>query len=171
MCPASSASNDPVLHFILFVPSSSRRPLRILDALNHPIPSSAFILPQWGGIILYNPPSDLPYHVHMSPSHLEPVISTFRRQLSALLGIPELPSGVVSIDSGSLSAWQLDALLRHRALENVQGSTETLQSIVKLVDQIKNMPVKQDVRGDIQDALTAFEMVGLRDRQRDVDLS
>lgn len=29
---ASSISNDPVLHFVLFVPSSSRRPLCILDA-------------------------------------------------------------------------------------------------------------------------------------------
>ena len=29
---ASSASNDPVLHFILFVPSADRKPLRILDA-------------------------------------------------------------------------------------------------------------------------------------------
>lgn len=28
---ASSASNDPVLHFVLFVPSASRRPLHILD--------------------------------------------------------------------------------------------------------------------------------------------
>lgn len=29
---ASSVSNDPVLHFVLFVPSSSRQPLCILDA-------------------------------------------------------------------------------------------------------------------------------------------
>jgi len=28
--PASSSSNDPVLHFVLFVPSLQRRPLRIL---------------------------------------------------------------------------------------------------------------------------------------------
>ena len=31
-CSASSASNDPVLHFILFIPSVSHTPLRILDA-------------------------------------------------------------------------------------------------------------------------------------------
>ena len=29
---SSSVSNDPVLHFIIFVPSASRRPLRILNS-------------------------------------------------------------------------------------------------------------------------------------------
>ena len=29
---ASSVSNDPVLHFVIFVPSANRRPLRILDS-------------------------------------------------------------------------------------------------------------------------------------------
>jgi len=49
--------------------------------------------------------------------------------------------------------------MRRRSLENARGSQETLQSIVKLVDQIENMPVGQDVLGDIQDALAALEEV------------
>jgi phosphatidylinositol glycan class S len=60
-----------------------------------------------------------------------------------------------------LTDWQLDALLRRRALENARGSQDTLRSIVKLVDQIKNMPVGQYVRGDVQDALTALDKVGV----------
>lgn len=160
MWSASSASNDPVLHFILFVPSASRRPLQILDASGNITSSTGFILPQWGGITLFNPPSDTTSHVHMNTSQLEQTFSTFKHQLSALLGVPDLPSGVSSSDdSSTLSPWQLDALLRRRALENVQDSSDTLQSIIKLVDKIENMPVKQDVRGDIQEALTAFDMV------------
>lgn len=49
--------------------------------------------------------------------------------------------------------------MRRRAEENVKGTQETLTSIVKLVDQIDNMPVKEDVRDDVQGALDALEKV------------
>jgi phosphatidylinositol glycan class S len=58
-----------------------------------------------------------------------------------------------------LTDWQLDALLRRRILENVDKSRKTLGSIVQLVDQIENMPVGVDVRGDVQDALIALDEV------------
>jgi len=41
----------------------------------------------------------------------------------------------------------------------VGSSRETLQSIVKLVDQIPNMPVGQDVRDDVLEALSALEVL------------
>jgi len=154
---SSSASNDPVLHFVLFIPSAPRRPLHILDDSGNPTNADAFILPQWGGIVLYNPPSDMSSHTRMTSPHLQNILLTFKYQFLSLLGVPELPPGVFSSES-TLSDWQLDALLRRRTLENVHDSTETLQSIVKLVDRIKNMPVKEDVRGDIQDALLASDM-------------
>ena len=109
--------------------------------------------------MLYNPPSDMSSHARMTSPHLQNILLTLKYQLLSLLGVPELPPGVFSSES-TLSDWQLDALLRHRTLENVHDSTETLQSIVKLVDRIKNMPVKEDVRGDIQGALLASDMVG-----------
>ena len=88
--------------------------------------------------------------------------NAFRTQLLALLGVSPLPSSV-SVDSsssnGPLSDWQLDALLRRRAIENTRDSKEALSSIVKLVDQIENMPVGQDVKGDVQGALDAIDQV------------
>ncbi|KDQ58611.1 hypothetical protein JAAARDRAFT_47014 [Jaapia argillacea MUCL 33604] len=170
---SSSVSNDPVLHFVLFVPSAARRPLHILNSEGWgqhglrnlsdnlfleglPSTSDAFILPQWGGIVIYNPPSHIQDHAHLSPSHLERSFNVFLRQLLALLGVPPLPPGVSSSEI-SLTTWQLDALLRRRSVENVAGCQETLQSIVKLVDQIPNMPVGQDVRGDILQALSELE--------------
>jgi GPI-anchor transamidase subunit S len=59
----------------------------------------------------------------------------------------------------TLTDWQFDALIRRRALENTEGSQNTLKSIVKLVDQIENMPVGQDVKGDVLDALVALDKV------------
>ncbi|KAJ7512620.1 phosphatidylinositol-glycan biosynthesis class S protein-domain-containing protein [Mycena galericulata] len=153
---SSSVSNDPVLHFILFVPSASRRPLQILDSQGLPSSSDAFLLPQWGGIVIYNPPSELESHIPLPSSVLNSVFSTFANQLLALLGVPNLPREMRT-DASVLTGWQLNALLRRRALENAEGAQDTLESIVKLVDQIENMPVGQDVRGDVQDALTALD--------------
>lgn len=80
----------------------------------------------------------------------------------ALLGVPELPSHVELASSDSkrlISDWQLDALLRRRTLENASGSQDTLLSIIKLVEQINNMPVKEDVRDDVEGALSALTKV------------
>ncbi|KAJ6543823.1 phosphatidylinositol-glycan biosynthesis class S protein-domain-containing protein [Mycena sp. CBHHK59/15] len=155
---SSSISNDPVLHFILFIPSAWRRPLQILDAHGSPSPSDAFLLPQWGGIIIYNPPPEMQSHIQLPSSALDSVFSTFAYQLLCLLGVPRLPPDVRT-DAAVLTDWQLDALLRRRALENAKGALDTLKSIVKLVDQIENMPVGQYVKGDVQDSLTALDQM------------
>ncbi|KAH9941817.1 phosphatidylinositol-glycan biosynthesis class S protein-domain-containing protein [Epithele typhae] len=163
---SSSVTSDPVIHFVLFIPSSKNSPLHILTDQGSIDPSNAFLLPQWGGIVLLNPSgSSSPLSRHrLTQSHLDPIFMTFAAQLSALLGIPGLPPGVKHLAraDGTLDAfsdWELDALLRRRTLENAFSSADTLASIVRLVDQIANMPVGQDVKGDVQDALAALNEV------------
>ncbi|KAG5643640.1 hypothetical protein DXG03_000566 [Asterophora parasitica] len=155
---SSSASNDPVLHFVIFVPSADRRPLHLLDGNGDVSSSTSFLLPQWGGILILNPREPSPLSRLTSPI-LNPVFSAFSSHLLSLLGVPSLPPGIKTVSGGHdvLTHWQLDALLRYRALSNARGSKDTLHSIVNLVDQIENMPVGQDVRGDIQGALVALE--------------
>ncbi|KAF9815498.1 hypothetical protein IEO21_04595 [Rhodonia placenta] len=159
---SSSVSNDPVLHFVLFIPSQQHSPLHILDERGHSIASTAFVLPQWGGIVILNRPS-LIVSRHLAASVLDAAFVTFRYQLKALLGVPALPSHVhladASFDGAGITDWQLDALLRRRAVENVVGTQETLQSIVRLVDQIEGMPVGLDVKSDVLGALNALEKV------------
>ncbi|KAH9171332.1 phosphatidylinositol-glycan biosynthesis class S protein-domain-containing protein [Lactarius sanguifluus] len=145
---ASGVSNDPVLHFVLFVPSDSHSPLRILNDASRPISSDAFVLPQWGGI-----------H-HLTETELDHVFSSFQTQLRRLIGISDLPPGVQSADPDRpLTDFQLDTLYRQRAFENAGSSKETLQSIIKLVHQIPNMPVGKDVRDDVRGALSALEVL------------
>ncbi|KAG7448779.1 uncharacterized protein BT62DRAFT_1057193 [Guyanagaster necrorhizus] len=156
---SSSSSNDPVLHFVLFVPSSVRKPLVILNpdgSLSH---SNSFLIPQWGGVMIYNPSDDSSPHRYLSSADLDTLFPAFSNQLLALLGVPGLHADVrISPDDNSLlSDWQLDALLRRRAFENDQGAKDTLRSTVKLVDQIENMPVGQVVRDDVWDALSALK--------------
>lgn len=120
-------------------------------------PSSSFLLPRWGAIVILNPDESSP-GTKLASTSLDTIFTTFSEHLLALLGVPKLPSSIANI-SNELSQWQLDALLRYRTLSNWQVSQDTLRSIVNLVDQIENMPVGQDVRDDVQGALLALEEV------------
>lgn len=64
--------------------------------------------------------------------------------------------------SAELSERQLDQLIRQRTYENVKDTQETLQSIIALVNQIENMPVGQDVKGDVQNSLNALDEVSAK---------
>ncbi|KAL1726246.1 phosphatidylinositol-glycan biosynthesis class S protein-domain-containing protein [Schizophyllum commune] len=157
---SSSVSNDPVLHFLLFVP---KRPLHILADSEEPSPSRAFLIPQWGGVVLAD--TDLltaDPAAQVAAGHaaqVDAAFATFRAQLVTLLGVPQLPAGVTArVPSGHISPWQADALLRRRARESAQEARDTLSSISRLVDQIENMPVGARVRDDVQGALQALEM-------------
>ena len=119
-----------------------------------PSPSGSFILPQWGGISILN--ANVP---HLSAADLDDTFGIFRQQLLSLLGVPNLPPDVDYDKSQPFTDWQLDALVRLRTRQNVDNSKQSLKSIVALVDQIKNMPVGQDVKGDVQGALDALESV------------
>ncbi|EKM76786.1 hypothetical protein AGABI1DRAFT_108623 [Agaricus bisporus var. burnettii JB137-S8] len=157
---SSSVSNDPVLHFVLFIPSALRRPLHILSPDGQISRSRSFLLPQWGGIVIYNPPTDDTGKNTNLPSETnEQIFKEFSKELLSLLGVPMLPNGVKRhiSEAANLSDWQIDALMRRRTAENVKNTQETLTSIVKLVNQIDNMPVKEDVRDDVQGALEALE--------------
>ncbi|KAF7325859.1 GPI transamidase component PIG-S [Mycena kentingensis (nom. inval.)] len=157
---SSSVSNDPVLHFVVFVPSPSHRPMYILDAEGTPTSADSFLLPQWGGIVLHNPPESTSTSRSLPPSALVSLFPSFTKQFLALLGVPALPPGVRRLQTDQiLTGWQLDALLRLRARANTAEAAETLRSIVKLVAQIENMPVKQDVRGDVLGSLDALDQI------------
>jgi phosphatidylinositol glycan class S len=119
--------------------------------------SNAFLLPQWGGIVIHSPP--VVESADLSAHDLNLCFSSFSNQLLTMLGVAKLPPGLErsNLDNREvLSEWQLDALLRRRTFENAQGSQDTLSSIVKLIDRIGNMPVGDSVRDDVQNALHAL---------------
>lgn len=149
-------SEDPVLHFIAFVPSTEHRPLYILDSSGNPVASTSFTLPQWGGIALLNPEDDRT----KNSDQLASVFATFSAQLRSLMGIPYLPLEVLNgFPEQDISDWQFDNVLRRRIWESTRGTKDTLASIVKLVHQLENMPIGQDVQDDVRGALRSLHEV------------
>ncbi|EJU02454.1 hypothetical protein DACRYDRAFT_107371 [Dacryopinax primogenitus] len=156
----SGVSNDPVLHFILFVPSAERRPL-VTHTTFVGQRNDSFVLPQWGGVVIHNPPiaGQGSPNTFLSLHDLSGPFNTFRAQLAALLGVPHFTPQVTALDRAKfgITPWQLDALKRRRSLENIANSADALRSIVHLVNQIENMPVGQDVLGQVDGALAALD--------------
>ncbi|KIY74019.1 hypothetical protein CYLTODRAFT_416297 [Cylindrobasidium torrendii FP15055 ss-10] len=144
---SSSTSTDPVLHFALFVPNAERRPVKVIDSR-----TNTFLLPQWGGVVIYNPGDE---QDHLGSDALDQIFPLFAQHLLTLLGVPSVPAGIKTPDA--LSDWQIDALLRRRAIETNQGARDILKSTVTLVNELENMPVGKVVQDEVQAALSALE--------------
>ncbi|GAA5943865.1 hypothetical protein JCM1841_004225 [Sporobolomyces salmonicolor] len=132
---ASGTTLDPVLHFILYIPRPSSRPMRIRtsDPSSSPV---AFITPQRGGVVIYNPPSSSPetppsMSLDLPSDAFAPSFRTFEQQLRTLLGV---------------NSARVDDLVRIRLREATKESVETLAAIVKLVEEQPNMRVGKDVQ-------------------------
>lgn len=105
---------------------------------------------------MFNPPETQVLRVDdlLSPS------AAFLGQLHSLLGVPRSPALVNHQPrEAGLSSWQLDTMLRKRSIENIRDSQDTLRSIVRLVNQIENMPVGEKVRGAVDASLAALRQV------------
>ena len=155
---ATAITSYPVINFILYVPDPSIRPLLIVDAQRDKIiPSNAFLLPQWGSIVIYNPmnaSSDL-----ATVDDLQAPFSTFVAHLLALLGVPDTPSNHAPPSNSSLSAWKRDGLMRQRIAENFISATNTMGTLARLVRTIDNMAIPHTILHDVQQTLLDIERV------------
>ncbi|OLL23303.1 GPI transamidase component PIG-S [Neolecta irregularis DAH-3] len=148
---ATPISDYPSINFIVYVPSPKYRPLIIKDRSNNPVPSNAFLVPQWGGILIHNPISD---STHLSKDEMKPIFSTFISQFLSLLGVPASHSPSAS---SLLSPKSLDGLIRLRTAENLVSAAGTMGSLARLVRQIGNMAVPERVREDVEHSILFLE--------------
>ncbi|KAK4046772.1 GPI transamidase component [Microbotryomycetes sp. JL221] len=145
-----SIALDPVLHFVLFVPSSANRPMRI-NATNG---VNAFITPQRGGVVLFNPSS--PSDVDLNLNSFDHAFELFRQQLRKILGVPATHSAAHS-PRVLLDDWQVDAMIRSRLAESVKSCVGTLAAIAQLVSDISNLRVGKQVQTRVQQAIAELE--------------
>jgi phosphatidylinositol glycan class S len=150
---ASSVTLDPILHFILYVPSVAHRPMRIQTNSGALSAANGFISPQAGGVVIYNPPSRSDGGAPALPD-LNDAFRLFEQQIQKLFGVPKAGQ-----TSGSLPPWQVDAMVRARLLEAAKETVETLDAIVKLAESLPNMRVGKEVQRDVHLSLQHLEAV------------
>ncbi|XP_047097355.1 GPI transamidase component PIG-S [Schistocerca piceifrons] len=163
---ASHVSNNPCIQLLVYVPLCSESPLRLLASDQSvskysglPGYTMGFHSPRWGGLVLQNPTADActgPQPVLVNPDWPS-LAAIWLQQLRSLIGIPEhAPIARASIMPEPQSAvrlWEVDALMRIRALEQLLSARLTLQSLSALLEEISNIVIGKDVAEAVEAAV------------------
>ncbi|CAL1265479.1 unnamed protein product [Larinioides sclopetarius] len=156
----SDTSVHPNLNFVLYIPTREQAPLQIYDNKGKPLPSNAFLLPQWGGFMIYNcyvpANASLPHPILLdSHAFMEIFLSQFRLLLG-LAETDELSTDTFQVLSGPvIRNWEMDFLLRKNAQEQLSASISSLSSLSQLLQTIGNIVIRDDVGQKIHFALSS----------------
>lgn len=96
-------SQNPALNFLTYTAPCDKYPLQILDENDNGLMSNAFLVPQWGGIFIYNAPcpqrndsirlsADYVSVKHEVP--MEEVMAVVLSQFRSLIGLPSEVSSI-----------------------------------------------------------------------------
>jgi phosphatidylinositol glycan class S len=161
---ASHISQLPDVNFVIYIPKREEYPLYIKSLDGSYSNSNAFLSPQWGGVVVYNPKeaNSTKGESEMVEAMLdmESVMPVFLVQLRALLGIPEWKPTpgvhVPPLPANELHDWQLHRLLRKKVIENLLTASSTLTSLVKLLDKVQNMVISDQIQQLVEMSVSAI---------------
>lgn len=155
----SYASNNPVLHFVLYTTECQNVPL-FFEVNN--VQSSAIISDRWGSIQIVNP--NVEQHCQgeeiFSPD-VHPVMSRFISDLKQLMGVKNHDTmknvDIVPYNAALLAKWEIDALYRIRTVEQIAASKLILNSLIQLLDQISNIVITSQIGDAVYTAVNNAE--------------
>ncbi|PVI02332.1 hypothetical protein DM02DRAFT_308243 [Periconia macrospinosa] len=137
-----SIADGPTVNFALYVPEQSQSPLLVKDS-----GASSWLVPQWGGVAILNPPSteqDAAPLSALSKEALAPAMQTFSNQLISLLGLPQTPASL---------PLRLSTLTRVRAASLVFSASSTLGALAQVYQKLPSIPVPDTVAKSVDLAL------------------
>lgn len=145
---------DPTINFILYFPKSTygSKPLLIENSK-----TNSFLIPQWGGVHIFNKKFDV-YddndHFIIVKEELIPIFESFSSQLFQLLGLPL--SDETEMSSKSL-VMRIDSLVRLSVYKHYSQSIQILKSLVKLTNELNEISIPEITKAFTLDALTNLE--------------
>ncbi|XP_073981889.1 phosphatidylinositol glycan anchor biosynthesis class S [Rhodnius prolixus] len=151
----SGISKSPSVHMILYVASCHMAPLSFVSDKGERL--NSMISPQWGAVQILNPtPSNCDNHSDIIPDSKH-ILAVFTSQFQILLRVRDkidIPSVKLNNIKGPLlRSWELDGLFRMRTIEQITTASLTLQSLSKLLGEISNIVINEDVAGAINEAV------------------
>lgn len=139
----SSIHSYPSLNFILYIPSKEYTPLLVEESK-----SNSFIIPQWGGVVIHNPPASSSSSLYLQKADLFPILETFSSQLLSLLGAPSHPA--------ESPIYRVDSLSRIFALRSLIDASSSLGSLSRLSESLPTISIPDSVSTHVKAALTAI---------------
>lgn len=146
-------NENPTIHLIVYAAPCERSPL-YFDRPNG-VKSESFLSPKWGGIIVANPAaeecaewtenqqrSDVYINSH---DVMHRAIYILRRIIDIHVDIPLVKSNITQWETIAPRTWEVDSHFRLSAVHLAYSATATLQSLVQLLDGIRNIVINDDV--------------------------
>ncbi|KAL6230219.1 hypothetical protein BDW75DRAFT_234576 [Aspergillus navahoensis] len=140
-----SIGSGPTINFILYVPAPSQSPLLVKESK-----ATSWIIPQWGGVFILNPPlpttddSAKSNPPHLPRDALRAPFLTFSHQLLSLLGTPSTPSSL---------PFRLQTLIRIRAATLLLSASSTMGSLARLTESLPSIPIPATVASSVATTL------------------
>jgi phosphatidylinositol glycan class S len=139
-----SIGSGPTINFILYVPEPSQSPMLVKEG-----GATSWIIPQWGGVFLLNPPlstiQENPSSLaHLSKDSLRAAFLTFSHQLLTLLGVPTTPTSL---------PFRLQTLIRVRAATLLLSASSTMGSLARLTESLPSIPIPANVAASVSTTL------------------
>lgn len=130
-----SIGAGPTLNFIIYVPDPSTSPLIVKESQ-----ANSWLIPQWGGIVILNPPSsarlDEMRAKGLSKEDIQPALAVFSHQLLSFLGTPESPPSI---------PLKLQTLTRVRAVSLLLSASSTMGSLARLTVALPSIAIPETV--------------------------
>lgn len=132
----------PTINFVLYVAGQDQSPLLIQEST-----TNSWIIPQWGGVLIFNPPNG--NRTKLSASDLQPALITFASQLLSLLGLPSTPASSLPL--------RLSVLARIRAADLLLSASSSLGSLARLVAALPSISIPDSVAESVSATLGHLE--------------
>lgn len=148
-----SIDESPPIHLIVYVSPCEKSPLYFDKANGEK--SESFLSSKWGGIIVANPTKEEcsnwvenqeKSNVYIN-SHdvMHKAIHIMRRITDIHVDIPLPKASISQLDTISPRTWEIDSHLRLSSVHMANSATATLQSLIQLLDGIRNIVINDDV--------------------------
>ncbi|KAI9779437.1 MAG: GPI transamidase component [Geoglossum umbratile] len=150
-----SIGGAPTINFVLYVPAADRSPLVVKENRGN-----SWLVPQWGGVVILNPPTSDATAVettsHLPNEVIRPALLTFSHQLLSLLGTPQSPSSL---------PLRLLTLTRVRSASLLLSASSTLGSLARLTLALPSISIPRTVAVSVDRTLSHLHdaCIDLRD--------
>lgn len=153
----SGVSSCPCLHFVLYTPRCSESPLYFSSGEGRLEP--AVVSPKWGGIQIHNPSKENCVNKTVMTLDVSEIATVFVSHLRYLLDLRYQSvdgAKLLTLTNSPLRGWEVDSLYRTRILEQAISARLTLQSLARLLGEISNIVINEEVGDAIKTSVTSI---------------
>lgn len=162
----TDVANKPCIHLVVYAPPCKVAPVYIYQSGKRVsnFTFDSFISAKWGGIVIANPSDNVcalaneeesakvqEVYLH-SHEVMDFVLFELRKIFELEIEVPLSYASIVSLEQIKPRLWETDMHLRNGAIHLIASASSTLQSLIKLLDDIKNIVIGDHVGAEIHEA-------------------